>query len=99
MATQAPPAVKKVPEEKPSVIQPMVYKSVVTVYRIFAIITLYLVLVGVLAYGFVMGFYALNTSWAAPVIAARRRPVSSTVRSRSSARRPAPRSPRSACRG
>jgi predicted nucleic acid-binding Zn-ribbon protein len=41
---------------------------VVTVYRIFAILTLYLVLAGVLAYGFVMGFYALNTSWAAPVI-------------------------------
>ncbi len=55
-------------EAKPSVIQPMLYKSVVTVYRIFAIATLYLVLVGVLAYGFVMGFYAINTSWAAPVI-------------------------------
>ncbi|HKM48952.1 MAG TPA: hypothetical protein VJX69_15280, partial [Terriglobales bacterium] len=49
-------------------IQPMLYKSVVTVYRIFAIVTLYAVLIGVLAYGFVMGFYALNTSWAAPVI-------------------------------
>lgn len=68
MATQAPPAVKKVSEAKPSTIQPMIYKSVVTVYRIFAIFTLYLVLLGVLAYGFVMGFYALNTSWAAPVI-------------------------------
>jgi hypothetical protein len=56
------------PEAKPSVIQPMLYKSVVTVYRVFAILTLYLVLGGVLAYGFVMGFYALNTSWAAPVI-------------------------------
>ncbi|MGA8214653.1 MAG: hypothetical protein WB799_13745 [Candidatus Sulfotelmatobacter sp.] len=65
MATEV---VKKEPEAKPSVIQPMVYKSVVTVYRIFAIVTLYLVLAGVLAYGFVMGFYALNTSWAAPVI-------------------------------
>jgi hypothetical protein len=61
--------VKKVPPEaKPSVIQPMLYKSVVTTYRIFAILTLYVVLIGVLAYGFVMGFYALNTSWAAPVI-------------------------------
>jgi hypothetical protein len=61
--------VKKVPPEaKPSVIQPMLYKSVVTIYRIFAIVTLYVVLGGVLAYGFVMGFYALNTSWAAPVI-------------------------------
>jgi hypothetical protein len=65
MATEV---VKKVSEAKPSVIQPMLYKSVVTVYRIFAIVTLYLVLAGVLAYGFVMGFYALNTSWAAPVI-------------------------------
>jgi hypothetical protein len=65
MATQV---VKKAPDAKPSVIQPMLYKSVVTVYRIFAILTLYLVLAGVLAYGFVMGFYALNTSWAAPVI-------------------------------
>jgi hypothetical protein len=65
MATQV---VKKAPDAKHSVIQPMVYKSVVTVYRIFAIVTLYVVLAGVLAYGFVMGFYALNTSWAAPVI-------------------------------
>jgi hypothetical protein len=61
--------VKKVPSEaKASVIQPLLYKSVVTIYRIFAIVTLYTVLAGVLAYGFVMGFYALNTSWAAPVI-------------------------------
>ncbi len=66
MATEV---VKKAPADaKPSVIQPMLYKSVVTVYRIFAIVTLYAVLVGVLAYGFVMGFYALSTSWAAPVI-------------------------------
>jgi hypothetical protein len=63
------PAVKKPPAEaKGPVIQPLLYKSVVTVYRIFAIVTLYVVLGGVLAYGFVMGFYALNTSWAAPVI-------------------------------
>src|SRR5208282_439301 len=61
--------VKKVPADlKPSVIQPLLYKSVVTIYRVFAILTLYVVLAGVLAYGFVMGFYALNTSWAAPVI-------------------------------
>jgi hypothetical protein len=65
MATQV---VKKVPEAKPAVIQPLLYKSVVTVYRIFAIVTLYMVLIGVLAYGFVMGFYAVNTSWAAPII-------------------------------
>ena len=69
MATQVVKELPDVkPSAKPSVIQPLVYKSVVTVYRIFAIVTLYLVLLGVLAYGFVMGFYALNTSWAAPVI-------------------------------
>src|SRR5580704_284983 len=68
MATPAPPAIKKMLDAKAPVIQPMLYKSVVTVYRVFAILTLYLVLAGVLAYGFVMGFYALNTTWAAPVI-------------------------------
>ncbi len=61
--------IKKLPASpKSPVLQPLIYKSVVTIYRIFAIITLYVVLGGVLAYGFVMGFYALNTSWAAPVI-------------------------------
>ncbi len=49
-------------------LQALMYKWVVTLYRIFAILTLYAVLTGVLSYGFVMGFYALNTSWAAPVI-------------------------------
>jgi hypothetical protein len=65
----ATPPIKKLPAEpKSPVLQPLIYKSVVTVYRVFAIVTLYVVLGGVLAYGFVMGFYALNTSWAAPVI-------------------------------
>ncbi len=65
----ATPLVKNVPATpKSPVLQPLIYKSVVTIYRIFAIVTLYVVLGGVLAYGFVMGFYALNTSWAAPVI-------------------------------
>jgi hypothetical protein len=41
---------------------------VLTTYRIFAIVVLYAVLLGVLCYAFVMGFYALNKSWAAPVI-------------------------------
>jgi hypothetical protein len=49
-------------------LQTLMYKWVITLYRIFAILTLYAVLTGVLAYAFVMGFYALNTSWAAPVI-------------------------------
>lgn len=44
------------------------YKGVVLLYRVFAILTLYAVLIGVLAYGFIMGFYAIDTSWAAPVI-------------------------------
>ena len=65
----ATPPVKNVPASpKSPVLQPLIYKSVVTIYRIFAILTLYVVLGGVLAYGFVMGFYALSTSWAAPVI-------------------------------
>jgi len=65
----ATPLVKNVPASpKSPVLQPLIYKSVVTIYRIFAILTLYVVLGGVLAYGFVMGFYALSTSWAAPVI-------------------------------
>lgn len=50
------------------ILQMLTYKSVVTIYRIFAIFALYAVLLGVLGYGFVMGFYAINTSWAAPVI-------------------------------
>jgi hypothetical protein len=65
----ATPPVKNLPASpKSPVLHPLIYKSVVTIYRVFAIVTLYVVLVGVLAYGFVMGFYALNTSWAAPVI-------------------------------
>ena len=40
----------------------------ITLYRIFAIIVLYLVSAGIITYAFVMGFYAVNSSWAAPVI-------------------------------
>jgi len=49
-------------------LQSLAYKSVLTTYRIFAIAVLYAVLVGVLCYAFVMGFYAVNSNWAAPVI-------------------------------
>ena len=65
-------AMKKnsVAENKLAVVQPLFYRSVVSLYRIFGIATLYLVLIGVLAYGFVLGFYAISTSWAAPVILA-----------------------------
>jgi hypothetical protein len=44
------------------------HKSVLTLYRIFAIVTLYAVLLGIFAYAFIMGFYAINRTWAAPVI-------------------------------
>ena len=37
-------------------------------YRIFAVTVLYLVLGGILAYAFVMGFYAVSNTWAAPLI-------------------------------
>ena len=48
--------------------QSLHYRLVITLYRVFAITVLYLVLAGILAYSFVMGFYAVNSSWAAPVI-------------------------------
>ena len=44
------------------------YKLVLTLYRVFAIAVLYLVLIGIFAYAWIMGFYAVSTSWAAPVI-------------------------------
>lgn len=57
------------PETKrTSVRQSLYYTLVITLYRIFAITVLYLVLAGILAYAFVMGFYSVNSSWAAPVI-------------------------------
>lgn len=49
-------------------LQSLHYKLVIALYRIFAISVLYLVLAGIIAYAFVMGFYAVNSSWAAPVI-------------------------------
>ena len=51
MATAAASKVEK----KPVQIQPMIYRSVVTLYRIFGILTLYVVLAGILSYAFVMG--------------------------------------------
>jgi hypothetical protein len=47
---------------------PKPHRSVLTLYRIFAIVVLYAVLAGILSYAFIMGFYAVNTTWAAPVI-------------------------------
>lgn len=48
--------------------QRIFYKVTLALYRVFAIVTLYAVLIGILCYGFVMGFYAVNSSWAAPLI-------------------------------
>jgi hypothetical protein len=48
--------------------QSLHYKLVITLYRVFAITVLYLVLTGIISYAFVMGFYAVNSSWAAPII-------------------------------
>jgi hypothetical protein len=52
----------------PQTLQSLHYKLVLMLYRVFAIAVLYLVLIGILAYAWVMGFYAVNSSWAAPVI-------------------------------
>jgi len=61
--------VRTLPSEAPAPPkQSLHYKLVITLYRIFAIIVLYLVLAGIVIYAFVMGFYAVNSSWAAPVI-------------------------------
>ena len=62
-ADTLPPQTKKVPAK-----QSLHYTLVITVYRVFAIVVLYLVLAGILTYASVMGFYAVNSSWATPVI-------------------------------
>jgi len=49
-------------------VQSVAYKTVLTTYRIFAIVVLYAVLIGIFSYAFIMGFYAVSRSWAAPVI-------------------------------
>jgi len=59
LPTEAPP---------PPPRQSFAYRSVLTLYRVFAIATLYAVLGGILCYAFIMGFYAVNSTWAAPVI-------------------------------
>ena len=53
----------KVPVHAPvhaPVLQSLHYKLVITLYRVFAITVLYLVLAGIVSYAFVMGFYAVN---------------------------------------
>jgi hypothetical protein len=56
------------PKKKTPGLQALHYKLVINLYRVFAVTILYLVLAGILAYAFVMGFYAINSSWAAPLI-------------------------------
>jgi len=56
------------PEKPHTPLQLIVYKVTLALYRVAAIIMLYAVLFGILAYAFVMGFYAINSSWAAPLI-------------------------------
>lgn len=61
----------KATERKPSAAERLRsahYQVVLTLYRVFAITVLYLVLIGILTYAWIMGFYAVNSSWAAPVI-------------------------------
>ncbi|MGA8221451.1 MAG: hypothetical protein WB780_07320, partial [Candidatus Acidiferrales bacterium] len=64
LIADAPPASPK----KAAPRQSLHYKLVIFLYRIFAVTVLYAVLAGILAYAFVMGFYAINTSWVAPLI-------------------------------
>ena len=68
------PAQATIPDPLPPTPAPLprdrsfIHKIVLTLYRIFAVVTLYCVLLGILTYAFIMGFYAINNTWAAPVI-------------------------------
>jgi hypothetical protein len=67
LATPLAETVAPAPKKRQS-LQALHYKLVIGLYRVFAITVLYLVLAGIIAYAFVMGFYAVSTSWAAPLI-------------------------------
>jgi hypothetical protein len=58
-----PPGQKALPHS-----QSLAHRSALTLYRVVALLVLYAVLIGILVYAFIMGFYALNTTWAAPII-------------------------------
>jgi hypothetical protein len=49
-------------------VRPAINNSVLTLYRIFAVVSLYAVLAGVLVFASVAGFYAVSDSWVAPII-------------------------------
>ena len=67
MATPLTETAAPAPKKRQS-LQELHYKLVIGLYRVFAITVLYLVLAGIIAYAFVMGFYAVSTSWGAPLI-------------------------------
>ena len=67
MATPAVEPSTLTPKARPPR-QSLAHKSVITIYRVFAITVLYAFLVGVFSYAFVMGFYALNHTWVGPII-------------------------------
>jgi hypothetical protein len=67
LATPAVEPSTLTPKARPP-LQSLAHKSVITIYRVFAITVLYAVLVGVFSYAFVMGFYALNHTWVGPII-------------------------------
>jgi hypothetical protein len=52
-------------------IRPAINKSVLLLYRVFAIVSLYAVLAGVLVFGLGSAFYAASKTWIAPVILSR----------------------------
>jgi hypothetical protein len=68
LTDDSPAPVPPAEPQPPPARQSLHYKFVIAVYRIFAVVVLYLVLAGIVAYAFVMGFYAINTTWAAPLI-------------------------------
>ena len=49
-------------------IKPAINNSVLLLYRVFAIVSLYAVLAGVLVFGLGSAFYAVSKSWIAPII-------------------------------
>lgn len=46
----------------------LLYKSFVAIYSVVGAIALYGMIIGICSYAIVMGFYAVNTSWVAPVL-------------------------------
>jgi hypothetical protein len=52
-------------------IRPAINNSVLMLYRVFAVVSLYAVLAGVLVFGLGSAFYAVSDTWIAPVILSR----------------------------